>query len=207
MTYYAAVLFSVFLFGCGALPDKSESDDDSASPATNGSGPAIQSMALNAEADLPVCDEQRKTQLVYLIAEKKFKTCDGAAWQDIEIAAPASQPTQMKIEEIHTCSSDLDLDSASDVDVYQKMAYFTKFTNGDWSASCLGWKFDSTYTYTDTSSMQFSLPAESTGIKNGVVGCLNLWTAIEFNIANKNASIGPAGGSTSNQISCTQIFP
>jgi hypothetical protein len=46
------------------------------------------SMALATAADLPACDEAHEKQLVYLLAEKQFQTCQAGAWVVIEIEAP-----------------------------------------------------------------------------------------------------------------------
>jgi len=56
------------------------------------------SMALDSAAALPVCDTAHDKQLVYLLTERKFVTCQVPNWQAVEIVAPEPAPNLAAIK-------------------------------------------------------------------------------------------------------------
>ena len=88
-----AIILCTLLAGCGS---SNKSDNDSpAQPQPEQQKQAApiavipQSMAIADAAALPACDEAHNQQLVYVLADKQFQTCQAGAWQVIDIAPPA----------------------------------------------------------------------------------------------------------------------
>lgn len=69
--------------------------------------PAFNSFAINSKADLPTCDASRSGQLAYAKTEKKFYTCDAAAWAEVEMPIPEPSPV---VSEVIRCQNDFATD-------------------------------------------------------------------------------------------------
>lgn len=81
-----------FLAACGT--DDHQSDAPQADAKASASKEAVtadppaqtsSSYLVAKSSDLPTCDEASKSWLAYVTSEKSFVTCDGAAWQTVEI--------------------------------------------------------------------------------------------------------------------------
>jgi hypothetical protein len=59
--------------------------------------PVPYSLAVATATALPPCDEAHNQQLVYVMDTKQFQTCQGGAWQVVEITAAAPKPSGQEI--------------------------------------------------------------------------------------------------------------
>jgi hypothetical protein len=94
------LLVALSLTACGKSDDNdapaktpevgADETEDKAAAAKTGTATAT-SLAIASAADLPPCDEAHNLQLVYLLAEKQFKTCQAGEWVDITIEAAAPE--------------------------------------------------------------------------------------------------------------------
>ncbi len=83
---YVLIGICLLTFSCGK--GRSGSDDkgsDSSSPASD----SKRSLALDSKADLPACGEENDKQLVYVIDEEQFYTCESAEWTEIDVTTEA----------------------------------------------------------------------------------------------------------------------
>jgi hypothetical protein len=73
------MLTLVLLTGCGVEQRDAAPQEQS----VNESRPV--SLAIASATELPVCDLSRDKQLIYLMAEREFRTCQSGVWQTIAI--------------------------------------------------------------------------------------------------------------------------
>lgn len=81
------------LVGCGSKDDDtSDKDDKESNTVTDRQYPAglPTSMAIATLAELPVCDDTRHQQLVYVMETKEFQTCQHTVWTVIDMTPPAA---------------------------------------------------------------------------------------------------------------------
>jgi len=76
------LLTSLLLFaGCGST----KNNDTTTKP----DAPELQSLAVTTVGEIPDCAESNQKQLVYVITNKEFFTCQGTLWERIEIVGAA----------------------------------------------------------------------------------------------------------------------
>lgn len=94
------------MVACGSKDDGDDSKDTTAAQQQKqGELPANvpTSMAIATLADLPVCDDSRHQQLIYVLETKEFQTCQHTVWQVVVIGADAATPNyQVELNTLNT---------------------------------------------------------------------------------------------------------
>ncbi|MCX6130901.1 MAG: hypothetical protein NTX25_17815 [Proteobacteria bacterium] len=120
------------------------------------------SAVVATAGDLPSCKARNRSQLIYLIDDKKFVTCDGTDWQEIEInkAAPMPAPapavpglTITSIQEIKAAGMNLCVTIAC----YFNGGQLTTYSDGTKLITGSATRIDTTITPNSTDRSGFSL--------------------------------------------------
>jgi hypothetical protein len=120
MRLYVLVIATV-LIACGSDGYGGASSPNvqaAASPAPEQEGavpPLPVSLAVADATQLPTCDEAHNLQLVYLMAEKQFQTCQAGSWTAIAIAAPTPTPDPINVNRLRNAMKAIEV-SDNDTD-------------------------------------------------------------------------------------------
>jgi len=114
-----------------------------------------------SKADLPVCDESRKSHLAYVNDELKFYGCDGKEWNFLLVEDTA----QVKTTEYISCFVD---HTTSDAVAYGFNYVFTEFSNGTAAVSLQAYLADM-----EQASQTLLHGAGSLGAQKGYVNILS----------------------------------
>jgi len=76
------IILAAIAVGCGEQPQKSE---ETSQPAASASEKQALSYAIRDLKDAPECKETNQNQLIFIVGEKQFYTCDQDAWVAIEL--------------------------------------------------------------------------------------------------------------------------
>jgi hypothetical protein len=85
-TWFASIPL-ILLSACGSSPSSTPAEG----PIVKDSSKAL---ALDSVQSLPACDASREDQLVYLIANKEFRTCNSGTWIAITIEGQSGKDGQ-----------------------------------------------------------------------------------------------------------------
>jgi hypothetical protein len=81
---YRIIAIILLCTACGQLPGSSN-DSGSSTEITDTTASDTRSMALDSKDDLPECTESNNKQLIYVIDEEQFYTCNDAEWAAIDV--------------------------------------------------------------------------------------------------------------------------
>lgn len=98
MGIFQAVL-ALILVSCGSGTGSSSSGDAIHSDSQTQPSENPIAYAVNFASDLPTCDQNRRTQLAYLISEKRFQYCSGSDWIDLNVGIEDSVSRLFTIED------------------------------------------------------------------------------------------------------------
>jgi hypothetical protein len=91
-------MIAICLLGisCGKLGGKGSGSDDKEGDSSSPASDSKKSLALDSKADLPACEEGNDKQLVYVIDEEQFYTCESSEWTEIDVTTEALGSNEFK---------------------------------------------------------------------------------------------------------------